>query len=250
MKPRDRKTSYRGRRRSASGSPGRDHYRPREPDALLVDEQMARGWDRYVPNDNDNEDRNKKPSKDSDRDARNGQPTSVKPASSLPSRPGAPNNRPRSPTRRASSREPPSNREANKNRFLGTRAEPDLDNHWSPGHSRSPSPRPSTKRDIESRGPKDGRDHRISPQASIRPVASRRPTHGRSRSRSPRARSPDARSTRRPQSPPLSTLHHNACHHHTSPSSASIPRSFPVPEIYNALRVLLTMWRFETMQVA
>lgn len=248
---RDKKARGRnsGRRaHSRSGTPGYDRYVPSDSDMRL--EPIFNGWDRWRPED-DEDDSPSKQSNGRNRDARSGHSASLKAPASLPNHPDTSRERPRSP-RRASSREPVADHDTdNLRRRTKSTARTD-DNHWSPsrGFSSSPPPRSSSKRDADARdaeyisGHEDDANYheRTSPQVSNHPPP-RKLAYGRSRSRSPqRARSPEARSSRRHHSPPLSTLSHRPSRHRPSyPIFATL--SFPASYLCdNVIANCLAWW--------
>ena len=233
---RDKARSRNSGRRRRSGSPNHDHdiYRPYDPDRWQT-ETVFNGWDRWRPED-DEDDLTSKPSNGRNRDARSGHSASLKGPTSLPSRPDASHERPRPSSRRASSREPVPGHDTDNLRPRTAKSSRTNDNHWSPsrGFSNSPPPHSSIKRDVDSRDADYASPHeddksyreRVSAQSSNQPPASRKPAYGRSRSRSPqRARSTEARSSRRRHSPSLSTLNHHPSHRPSYPRFAAL--SFP-----------------------
>lgn len=213
------------RRRSRSGSPGYDSYRPHDSESRQTGTGFN-GWDRWRPDDDEDDRADTPPGNGRNRDARSGHSAAFKVPASLPSRPDTSYEYPRSPPRQASSREPaPSHDTDNLRRRTKSTARTD-DNHWSPsrGFSASPPPYSSSKRDADAHdvartpGSEDDNNYREKvSQVSSQAPAPRKSAHGRSRSRSPqRARSSEARSSRRHQSPPLSTLNHHPSHHRPS----------------------------------
>lgn len=234
-------TGDKPRRRSRSGSPPvRERFpRPRQSDSKRPEKPFVPGaWDRWRPEDDEVDDRNNKIDSDRDRAPRSRQSGPLKAQPSLPHRPTSSYDRDQSP-RRGSSRERNLGHESNRRTSTDLKDSKTESRHW--GSSRqSPapeSPRASSKRDAESRDHDrnrspvrgDDRDYfDIEPsQGTARPPASRRQTRGRSRSRTPPPRTPEGRTSRRPQSPSLSTLNHHASHRHPIPSH--LPSMYPLP---------------------